>query len=103
MIRHIVLLALPSDHDAAALEDAMTLLANLQSKVPGMSQFHHGPNLDYEDKSAAYTYGFSMDFENREVHLTYETHPDHQRAGGILVSLCTGGHDGIFVADLQSG
>jgi hypothetical protein len=40
-------------------------------------------------------------FENRDVHLAYEAHPDHVRAGGIMVENSRGGHDGIFVSDLE--
>jgi hypothetical protein len=63
--------------------------------------FRHGPNRDFEGKSARYTYGFMVLFENRDVHLAYEAHPDHVRAGGIMVENSRGGHDGIFVSDLE--
>jgi glycerate 2-kinase len=72
-----------------------------RAELPGMSGFRHGPNRDFEGKSARYTYGFMVLFENRDVHLAYEAHPDHVRAGGIMVENSRGGHDGIFVSDLE--
>ncbi|WP_146587267.1 Dabb family protein [Puniceibacterium confluentis] len=103
MIRHIVLLNLPPEHDAAILLEALGLLDGLVAKVPGLLAFDHGPNHDFETKSQDYPYGFVVTFADRAAHLAYEAHPDHQRAGGLLVSLCSGGYDGIFVADLAVG
>lgn len=101
MIRHVVMLNLPENHDSDALQEAMDLLQNLEGAVPGMQGFRHGRNLDFEKKSGIYDYGFSVDFASRAVHLAYETHPDHQRAGGMLVGMCAGGYEGIFVIDLE--
>lgn len=101
MIQHVVLLDLPEGHDAARLEDAMRALAGLVGRVHGMTAFHHGPNADYEDKSGRYDYGFVAVFTGRDAHLAYEGHPEHKAAGAELVALCRGGHDGIFVADLE--
>lgn len=103
MIRHIVLLNLPEGHDTRALSEAMALLETLVDQVPGILDFTHGANADYEAKSGEYDYGFTVDFTDRAAHLVYERHPDHQRAGAMLVAMCTGGHDGIFVADLRIG
>ncbi len=101
MIRHVVLLNLPPEHDGALLLEALGLLDGLQGQVPGLLSFEHGPNRDYEGKSADYPYGFVVTFADRAAHLAYETHPQHERAGGLLVSICAGGHDGILVADLE--
>ena len=79
----------------------MPLLAKLCADLPGVSGFAHGPNRDFERKSARYAYGFSVMFANRAAHLTYEAHPDHIEAGGQLVAACRSGADGIFVADLE--
>ncbi|SNR60043.1 Dabb family protein [Puniceibacterium sediminis] len=100
MIRHIVLLNLPPRHDKAILLEALELLDGLQGKVLGLLAFDHGPNADYEGKTPDYPYGFVVTFTDRTAHLAYEAHPDHIRAGGMLVSICAGGYDGILVADL---
>lgn len=102
MIKHCVLLAVAGEKELAVVEEAMVILEALVDKVPGMLDFVHGPNRDYERKSEGYTYGFVTTFTNRDAHLTYENHPEHKRGGGMLVASCKGGLDGIFVADIES-
>ena len=102
MLHHIVLLDPANAEAADHLREACSILATLVDEVPGMMAFHHGPNRDFEGKSARYAYGFSATFTDREAHLAYERHPEHVRAGEILVANSCGGHDGIFVADLDT-
>jgi len=100
MLKHCVFLSVRPDA-ASEVQAAMALLAGLMAKVPGMVDFAHGPNRDYERLSAAYPYGFVISFTDRAAHLVYERHPDHVAAGGMLVAACTGGIRGIMVADLE--
>lgn len=99
MLIHTVLIAPASPEAEADIRAACDILAGLS--LPGMSGFAHGPNRDFEAKSQRYTYGFTVTFTDRDAHLAYERHPDHQRAGGMLVANAAGGHDGIFVSDLE--
>jgi hypothetical protein len=99
MLIHTVLMDPASPEAEARIREACAALSRLS--VPGMSGFRHGPNRDFEGKSARYTYGFTVFFESRDAHLAYEAHPEHVRAGGILVANSRGGHDGIFVSDLE--
>jgi hypothetical protein len=99
MLVHTVLFDPAAPEAEANIRNACEILAGLS--IPGMSGFRHGPNRDFEGKSARYTYGFMVLFENRDVHLAYEAHPDHVRAGGIMVENSRGGHEGIFVSDLE--
>lgn len=101
MLQHIVLMDPDGPVGLARIEAAMPILAALCTELPGASGFAHGPNRDFEGKSARYAYGFSVNFTDRAAHLAYEGHPEHIRAGGMLVASCKGGHDGIFVADLE--
>jgi len=101
MLHHIVLMDPEEPEGLDKIEAAMPILAEVCATLPGASGFAHGPNRDFEGKSQRYAYGFSVMFVDRETHLAYEAHPDHVRAGGMLVAACTGGHDGIFVADLE--
>ena len=103
MIRHCVLLNLASGHDLAPVETPMRILAALVGEIDGMLEFSWGPNRDYEAKSQQYHCGFVAVFRDRDAHLAYENHPDHVRAGGMLIAACKGGYDGIFVADLATG
>jgi len=103
MLKHSVYLSLKSDDEMANILAAMEILESLVGEVDGMLDFVHGPNRDFEGKSEAYAYGFITTFTSREAHLAYEVHPEHKRAGGMLVAACKGGHDGIFVTDLEVG
>ena len=101
MLTHIVLLD-PKDTGAyAQIRQAIEILAALPAKIPGMVGLQHGPNLDFEGKSRRYAYGFVVTFVDKAANDAYVAHPDHQHAGAILVAACTGGHDGIFAADLK--
>lgn len=97
MIRHIVMLQLPAGYDAAELATVMTGLADLD--LPGFTNFSHGPNRDFEQKSPEFGYGFVCDFTDERALQTYATDPRHRALGARLVALCGGG-DGITVFDI---
>ncbi|MDX8354062.1 Dabb family protein [Cognatiyoonia sp. IB215182] len=101
MIRHIVLLNLKDDHDAAELEAILDQLAALVGVLPGFSAFEHGPNRDLEAKSQNYPYGFIGTFEDTDALQTYAGDARHSALGARLVDLCVGGADGIMVIDLE--
>lgn len=101
MLHHIVLMEPDGPHGLARIKAVMPILSAICAVLPGASSFAHGPNLDFEGKSARYSYGFSVRFTDRAAHLAYEAHPDHIRAGAMLIAACQGGHAGIFVADLE--
>jgi hypothetical protein len=101
MLIHIVLMEPDGPEGLKQIEAAMPILAAVCEALPGASSFAHGPNRDFEGKSQRYAYGFEVRFTDREAHLAYERHPDHVRAGSMLVAASRGGHEGIFVADLE--
>jgi len=101
MLIHIVLLEPDGPDGLAQVQDAMPILAQVCEGLPGAWGFTHGPNRDFEGKSQRYAYGFELRFADRDAAHAYAAHPDHVRAGGMLVAACKGGHDGIFVADLE--
>lgn len=100
MIRHIVMLRLPPDHDTAELRDIMQGLKGLQASQPGMTGFEHGQNLDFENKLPDYPYGFICSFTDPEAVQAYAADPTHKELGQRLVALC-GGSAGILVIDLN--
>ena len=102
MLIHTVLLSLVSESELTPVLEAMTILESLVDQLDGMQAFHHGPTRDFEGTSAAYHYGFVVEFADRDAHLAYARHPEHVRAGAMLVAACAGGHDGIFVSDLDT-
>lgn len=99
MIRHIVMLGLPNGHDRAALASVMDGLAALD--LTGFDGFAHGPNIDLENKTPDYPYGFVCTFADEDALRTYAADPSHQALGARLVALCGGG-DKIMVMDIAS-
>ena len=102
MIRHIVLLDLPDDYDGAELRDIMQQLKALVGHLPGFTNFTHGPNRDFEQKSARFPYGFIGTFADAQALCTYAKDAAHSALGGRLVAMCRGGADGIMVIDLET-
>lgn len=102
MIRHIVLLDLPDDHDTDELLDIMDQLATLVDHLPGFTGFEHGPNRDFEQKSARYPYGFIGTFTDAKALETYAKDAQHSALGARLVAMCRDGADGIMVIDLET-
>ncbi len=101
MIRHIVMLDLPDGHDSDELSAIMTGLDTLRTKVPGFIHFEHGPNRDFEGLSKNRSYGFVCTFDNETASKAYLVDPDHQALGKRLVTLCSGGVEGLTVIDLE--
>ena len=102
MLHHIVLLAPNGEGGLTQIKQAMAILEMLPARITGMGALHHGPNRDFEGKSPRYTYGFSITFTDHAAYQAYVDDPQHMRAGDMLVQACFGGHDGIFVADLEA-
>jgi len=100
-IHHIVMMHPDSPEGLEQIKAAMPILEAVCAELPGASGFQHGLNRDYENKSGEYAYGFTVTFTDRDAHLEYERHPEHQRGGGMLVANSKGGADGIFVIDLE--
>jgi hypothetical protein len=102
MLLHCVFCAIRADADPRDLQAVMDDLAALRSELEGMTDFRHGPNRDYEQKSPRHGHGFVITFRDRAAHLAYDGHPRHRDAGSRLVALCEGGHDGIVVYDIET-
>ncbi|OAN76577.1 hypothetical protein A8B78_03620 [Jannaschia sp. EhC01] len=101
MLYHLVMLE-PDGPDAMpAIMEAMAILETLAPDLPGLIEFRHGPNRDFENKSERYPYGFLCTFADKTALDTYAANPTHQRAGALLVASCKNGADGIFVVDLE--
>ena len=97
MLLHCVFLNFRSDTDIDEQDSVLLALGALKDEVPGMLAYEHGPNRDFENKSADYSSGFVIRFRDRAAHLEYERHPKHVALGSRLVEMCEGGADGILV------
>ncbi len=91
MLEDCVFLSPAPDADLPAVEKAMVLLKGLVGKVDGMIDFASGPNREFENKSGDHHCGFVVTFANRDAYLAYERHPDHVKAGGMLIDPSRGG------------
>ena len=102
MIRHCVMLRLRDKADRRELTAIIKGLADLVERLDGCSGFYAGPNLDFEDKSGDYPYGFTLDARDEAALAAYAVDPDHVALGARLVDLCEGGAEGIVVFDLEA-
>lgn len=100
MIRHCVMLKLPRDHDQVELTAVMQGLDHVAKRLPGSMAFLSGKNIDLEDKSPDFPFGFTLDFENEDALRLYAQDPEHAALGQRLVGLCGGGSN-ILVFDLD--
>ena len=101
MIRHIVLLDLPSGFDQVELAEIMERLDALRGTISGFAHFEHGVNRDFESMSKDCTYGFICHFADKDSAHRYLVDPDHKALGQRLVSLCRDGVQGIKVIDME--
>lgn len=76
-------------------------LASLVDVVDGVLDMSFGSNLDFENKTPEFDYGFVVTFRDRNAHLAYEMHKTHVEMGGRLVDACVGDYEGITVFDLE--
>jgi Stress responsive A/B Barrel Domain len=84
MLRHVLLLKPNTDITPEAIDSIRTSLAALVGVIPGLVDFHWGPNLAASDRHAGYSYGFSMDFRDRESLAGYGPHPEHVKAANLV-------------------
>ena len=101
MLYHMVMLEPDGPTAMPRIEEAMAILEGLAPELPGLIEFRHGPNRDFEQKSERYPYCFLCIFTDKAALDAYAANPTHQRAGGLLVASCKNGADGIFVVDLE--
>ncbi|ABD56842.1 Dabb family protein [Jannaschia sp. CCS1] len=101
MLYHLVMLEPEGEGAMDRIMEAMAILDGLAPELPGLTEFRHGPNRDFEQKSERYPYGFLCTFTDKAALDAYAVHPTHQRAGGMLVASCRNGADGILVVDLE--
>ncbi len=103
MLKHCVFLNFKPEFTKADCAEIFERLSSLAKEIDGLKSVKYGENLDFENKSSDYSYGFIATFSDRQSHLEYEAHPEHVKAGARLVEMCVGGYDGIIVFDLDIG
>lgn len=101
MILHCVFCQFDATAPEVARQEVLEDLRTFSLTLPGVVSFDFGPNRDFEQKSQEFAAGFVIRFASKEALEAYAVHPEHQRLGGVLVSLCVGGAAGIVVYDLE--
>ena len=79
----------------------MAKLSSLVDRIEGFQDFKFGQNLDFENKSSEFDYGFVATFADQTALQRYANDPQHLALGGQLVEMCFTGHNGIIVFDLS--
>ncbi|MEO1092187.1 MAG: Dabb family protein [Pseudomonadota bacterium] len=103
MILHCVLMKVRSDAAAGELDSVFDALAALRQRIDGFLAMTAGADTSFEGIARDHTHAFVITFRDREAHLAYHHHPEHEAAGQRLVALCDGGLAGITVVDLDDG
>lgn len=101
MLKHCVFLNFKNEVSNSEKEDIMAGLASLVGVVDGVIDMSFGHNMDFENKTPDFDYGFIVTFRDRKAHLAYEVHETHVEMGSKLVDSCIGGYEGIMVFDLE--
>ena len=100
MIRHCVFVRFKGRVTPTEREAIYDELRALKQQVDGLLAAHFGSNVSPEGLAQGFNDGFVIDFRDEAARDAYLVHPDHQVAGGKLVSMLEGGVDGLVVFDL---
>ncbi len=98
MIRHAVFCRFRADADVAAVFSA---LKGLQAKIPGILAIAGGADCSPEGLQKGFTHGFTVDFVDAAARDAYLPHPEHQKAGKLVVAALEGGFEGLAVVDWE--
>ena len=84
MVEHIVLFRWTKDASQGGIENALTELRKLKSKIPGIVDLSCGAN--FSERAKGYTHGLVVRFTNRPALEAYIPHPEHQRVVKTFVN-----------------
>jgi hypothetical protein len=84
MVRHILLLQPRADAGSEGIDACRRALSSLVGRIPGLLSFHWGDNLAAPERREGLTYGFSMDFVDRQSLEAYLPHPEHKPAAALV-------------------
>lgn len=84
MIEHIVLFRWTENASPEAINNVMTELSKLKSKIQGIVDLSCGTN--FSDRAKGYTHGLVVRFKDRAALEAYGPHPEHQRVVQNLIA-----------------
>ena len=76
-VKHIVLLKFKPETKAEVISDFFADLSALESGIPEMLSYEHGPYSSNEGLNQDFTHGFVMTFSSETARDHYLTHPKH--------------------------
>jgi len=84
LVRHILLLQPRAESTLQSIEACRDALRSLVGRIPGLVNCHWGENFVAPERRDGFTYGFTMDFVDRESLDAYGPHPEHKRAAALV-------------------
>jgi Stress responsive A/B Barrel Domain len=97
--KHVVLLKVAPEMPAREVAQALSELAALVGRVPGLVDFSGGANNSPESKAQGFTHGFVMTFADAVSRDAYLPHPMHVKAAERLGSILQRRADAVLVID----
>jgi hypothetical protein len=86
MITHVVLLQPNPETRIDEINEALNHIHALQAIISGIIDVQSGENLS--ENHRGYTYGFVIQFVDRDHLKAYALHPTHQAVSEELVRIC---------------
>ena len=80
MVRHVLLLQLPSGATFQDVEGRREAIISLVGLIPGLGECRLGENLAPSERCEGITQGFKMGFVDRKSLHAYGPHPAHKAA-----------------------
>ncbi len=84
-VQHIVWMTLKDPQTRGAMGEVLAAIESL-ARIPGVLAINTGEN--FTDRAQGCTHGAIITLESREALDAYISHPDHQRVGAQIRTLC---------------
>ena len=102
MIRHLVLIKFKPYLAERTITDNWRKLREIEGETSGLLQINSGKSESPEQIERRHIQGLIANFENWEVLVEYQQHPNRKKLGARLVEKAMVGLYGIFVFDLPT-
>lgn len=101
MIRHIVLLQIPSHIARDKIDSMFDQLQQIALAMPGTVAFCSGANMPGSGLHQGFTHVINIDFIDETARDTYVAELDRDRIGGRLSDMTEGGLGGILIMNIN--
>lgn len=76
-VKHYGVFQFKEDVTGEQIDECFLEMKGMVGKIPGLSDFVHGPYDSPEGLNEGFTHGFIMSFESPEARDAYLPHPEH--------------------------